>query len=446
MTLNTHEMFVYLKQIFLEAIDGEHRHFQIKSSTEQNFSFILINADAEEFEAMKKIREICGGNFHVFGQEVSLDKFSTEKKSGLILSFFSSEQIFLKEDEEISFANKRLGKKFIYYGEHELLSESSFGKLWPSTMKDFFENRFRFEKLLCEGIMRYFAKENRIWNDLADDMIAGSAYSAIPAAQIWECHCRRELIQKHYKTSLKRNNKEPIGHGIFLAQAKRIISENELQKLFGVIPGKVYIGRKKTDIAKQIAEYIYENMDEKKEVRLPHNHTLRIDLDYVMDAVLACINIRRKISVSYKSARSIMQWHDETNRILVARQYDTVDIPKNSCFKKLKMPTNCVRLKTRKQFVEEGEFQHNCVASYINRVNQDYCSIWSMRKEDGTRNTIEIAIRRSKENPNGYFYIKQMRSFANGDVSENEYALIRDFIANQRPIGMASTREEKKIR
>lgn len=444
MTLNTHEMFARLKQIFLEAIDREH-HFQIKS-TEQHFSVILINADAEEFEAMKKIREICGGNFHVFGQEVSLDKFSTEKKSGLILSFFSSEQIFLKEDEEISFANKRVRKKFIYYGEHELLSESSFGKLWPSTMKDLFENRFCLERILCEGIMRYFARENRFWNDLADDMIAESAYSAIPAAQIWECHCRRELIQKHYKTSLKRNNKEPIGHGIFLAQAKRIISENELQKLFGVIPGKVYIGRKKIDIAKQIAEYIYENMDEKKEVRLPHNHTLRIDLDYVMDAVLACINIRKKISVSYKSARSIMQWHDETNRILVARQYATVDIPKDSCFKKLKMPTNCVRLKTRKQFVEEGEFQHNCVASYINRVNQDCCSIWSMRKEDGTRNTIEIAIRRSKENPNGYFYIKQMRSFANGDVSENEYALIRDFIANQRPIGMASTREEKKIR
>ena len=57
--------------------------------------------------------------------------------------------------------------------------------------------------------------------------------------------------------------------------------------------------------------------------------------------------------------------------------------------------------------VMEGDFQHNCVATYINKVNADECSIWSQRKPDGTRNTIEIKIKQGK------YYIAQMRAFAN---------------------------------
>lgn len=85
---------------------------------------------------------------------------------------------------------------------------------------------------------------------------------------------------------------------------------------------------------------------------------------------------------------------------------------KNSRFKGLRLPENCIRLKSRKMFAEESSFQNNCVAGYIDNVNQDLYSIWSMRKEDGSRNTIEIVIRR------GRFCIVQMLGYDNWEFQE----------------------------
>lgn len=110
-----------------------------------------------------------------------------------------------------------------------------------------------------------------------------------------------------------------------------------------------------------------------------------------------------------------------------------MSIPKDSRFKKLKLPPDCVRLKTRSQFVEEGNFQDNCVASYIDNVNYDISSIWSMRKENGERYTIEICIRRSKNMPNGYFYIEQMFGWGNSDCPVEEIARVHDAISSQKP-------------
>ena len=166
---------------------------------------------------------------------------------------------------------------------------------------------------------------------------------------------------------------------------------------------------------------------------MPHGNYCKIDYDFVCDAIRTEIYLRRKISVTYRSARSIFEWHDESSRIYRARCLSTVQIPKNSKFKKLKLPPNCVRLTTRRQFLEEGDFQDNCVATYIDSVNDDACSIWSMRKEDGTRNTIEICVRRSKNNKDGYFYIAQMRSWGNGDVSDEDYELVREALSHQKP-------------
>ena len=84
-------------------------------------------------------------------------------------------------------------------------------------------------------------------------------------------------------------------------------------------------------------------------------------------------------------------------------------------------------------FIEEGDFQHNCVASYIDRVNSDMCSIWSMRKADNSRNTIEVCCRKSKNNPDGYFYIKQMSAFSNSEPLKEDYERIRAAIERQHP-------------
>lgn len=98
-------------------------------------------------------------------------------------------------------------------------------KHWPCTMKDLVSIHTYdglFESVVY-FIMLFFGETNPLWKDLAKDYTEQSAYSAIPLTVIDESHSKRELIAKYYgeDKAFKRNNKEPIGYGIFLARASR---------------------------------------------------------------------------------------------------------------------------------------------------------------------------------------------------------------------------------
>lgn len=339
--------------------------------------------------------------------------------------------------EEMASTEAKKWKTYIYYGDGLLYccnERSKDKKVWPCTMADLFEARGAAQRFIVYHIMQFFGQCNRLWLDLAADFLERSAYSAIPVDEIWNAHSRAELLQSHYGKSMKRNNRENIGKGIFLARAASVVAENELQKLHGFDPGHRYLGKKKADLIAPLAEYIYQHCPNvTAPVKLPRGHTATVDKAMIRDALCLCIELRRKCPITFHSAAGIYEWHQEASRVYERRDLPLVSIPKDSRFKKLKLPPDCIRLKTRSQFVEEGNFQDNCVASYIDNVNDDISSIWSMRKENGERYTIEICIRRSKNMPNGYFYIEQMFGWGNSDCPAEERARVRDAISSQRP-------------
>lgn len=277
-------------------------------------------------------------------------------------------------------------------------------KHWPCTMKDLFSVHTYsglFESVVY-FIMLFFGETNPLWKDLAKDYTEQSAYSAIPLSVINESHSRRELIAKYYgeDKAFKRNNKEPIGYGIFLARVSRIVKPEELQKLFGFNPGCISIGRAKNDLVKPLVQYICETT--------PNNNMRDSFVQcLVEDAVAMNINKRQLVPISFKTTDEVLKWHDDMTPFGSYTTAERMRIKKDSKFKNLKLPKDCTKLTTTKQMVMEGDFQHNCVATYINKVNADECSIWSQRKPDGTRNTIEIKIKQGK------YYIAQMRAFAN---------------------------------
>ena len=421
---------------------------QMEESKTSYFEMSHIPVSSEDIELMEKLSDKTDGLFNIGGETVYIKKGYTaeEHRAYLMIDIIKFHRIHLQSDGTIDLPHSGvfLQKRFFYYGEGRLFCQStappkegegfSKSKTWPATMKDLFDGDCYLQNCVSFLIMEYFARASYLWADLAKDFLNNSAYSSIPVSEIWQAHSRSELLKLHYGVCMKRNNKESIGQGIFLIQARRVVKENELQKLNGFNPGRVYIGRQKKDLVNPLAVFILENCpDNNRRVKLPHGNYCKIDYDFVCDAIRTEIYLRRKISVTYRSARSIFEWHDEASRIYRARCLSTVQIPKNSKFKKLKLPPNCVRLTTRRQFLEEGDFQNNCVATYIDSVNDDACSIWSMRKEDGTRNTIEICVRRSKNNKDGYFYIAQMRSWGNGDVSDEDYELVREALSHQKP-------------
>lgn len=277
-------------------------------------------------------------------------------------------------------------------------------KHWPCTMKDLFSVHTYsglFESVVY-FIMLFFGETNPLWKDLAKDYTEQSAYSAIPLSVINGSHSRRELIAKYYgeDKAFKRNNKEPIGYGIFLARVSRIVKPEELQKLFGFNPGCISIGRAKNDLVKPLVQYICE--------ATPNNNMRDSFVQcLVEDAVAMNINKRQLVPISFKTTDEVLKWHDDMTPFGLYTTAERMRIKKDSKFKNLKLPKDCTKLTTTKQMVMEGDFQHNCVATYINKVNADECSIWSQRKPDGTRNTIEIKIKQGK------YYIAQMRAFAN---------------------------------
>lgn len=416
--------------------------FNIKKLSESSLIVTCFQATDEELQAFmvlrKKFMESNNGSIPCRCDVLLLTiGKNTEDREYVAIRVKTSNSVSIKKDGSFLAPSQQRWKNFMYYGDGMLFCKNEKhdnGKLWPCTMKDLFESNLLSQRCVCLLIMEFFAKEHLLWRDLANDFLEGSAYSSIPLPEIWAAHSREELLRNHYGVSMKRNNKETIGQGIFLIQAARLVRENEIKKLYGFNPGQVYIGRKKTDLVRPLTNYIFQvcpNID--KPVRLAHGYSTEIDKTHIEDAIKTEILLRRKISVSFKSPRGVLEWHDEASRILRCRKIDVVKIPRNSKFKKLQMPSNCVRLTTRRQFVEEGDFQHNCVASHIESVNNDVCSIWSMRKEDGTRNTIEIRCRKSKDNPDGYFYIAQIRAFGNSPTPQKDYEFVRDAIVKQKP-------------
>lgn len=413
------------------------------STGTRHLIFTCLQATDEELQALlflrKGLMKANGGKFSCQSDVLHLSLGKNEAGQDYVSIHTSfADDIYILNNGSFRAADvQKAWKNFMYYGDGMLFCKNKMkgkDKLWPCTMKDIFESKPLSQRCVCLLIMEFFAKENLLWADLAKDFSTGSAYSSITIPEIWAARSKEELLDNHYGVSMKRNNRETIGQGIFLIQASKIVKSNELQKLYGFNPGRIYIGRKKTDLVRPLAYYIWTtcpNID--KPVKLAHGYTMQVDRDLIEDAIKMDILLRRKIPVSFHSPRGVLEWHDEASRIFRSREFDTVRIPQNSKFKKLRMPPNCIRLTTRRQFVEEGDFQHNCVASYIEDVNDDICSIWSMRKEDGTRNTIEICCRKSKGNPDGYFYIAQMRAFGNSKTPKEDYVLIRDAISRQKP-------------
>ena len=222
-------------------------------------------------------------------------------------------------------------------------------KHWPCTMKDLFSvHKYSglFESVVY-FIMLFFGETNPLWKDLAKDYTEQSAYSAIPLSVINESHSRRELIAKYYgeDKAFKRNNKEPIGYGIFLARVSRIVKSEELQKLFGFNPGYISIGRAKTDLVEPLARYIYGALPENEKAKNPY---IRNSIE---DAITMSNNKRQLIPVSFTSIKKIVEWHDSMIPVGTYVTDERMEIKKDSKFENLKLPKDCIRLTTTRQMV-----------------------------------------------------------------------------------------------
>lgn len=133
-----------------------------------------------------------------------------------------------------------------------------------------------------------------------------------------------------------------------------------------------------------------------------------MDRYLIYDFVTMSLDQKEKINFAINSYNRIREEHNRLVRIADEKRLAEVIIPKNSPFKKLVMPKDIILLDTKIALIDESEFNHNCVKTYIDRINNGECIIYSYRPNLKERYTTEIIL-----NKEGEFKAVQIRGFAN---------------------------------
>jgi hypothetical protein len=142
-------------------------------------------------------------------------------------------------------------------------------------------------------------------------------------------------------------------------------------------------------------------------------------IDIILDYIRITRKLKRKIKISFKSAKKLKAAHDEAYIIYQSKSTPLIKIPKNSVFNELRklLPQEFEWIKTRQRIVEEGYNMCHCVATYADDINKDRCAIYSYIS-GGERYTLEFTKRRNK------YMLRQMH----GKYNSNPPKEIIDYV------------------
>ena len=137
---------------------------------------------------------------------------------------------------------------------------------------------------------------------------------------------------------------------------------------------------------------------------------------------------KEDVNLKIKSFKRLKAEHDRLMLKITTKKLPEVKVSDKSQFLKLKLPKDIKMLMTKKEIVEEGIINHNCVASYINKVNAQKCIICSLRKGN-KRYTIEIGQQRNE------FCLIQIRGLFNTKPPDEVIEYVNNVIlANNKKI------------
>lgn len=185
-------------------------------------------------------------------------------------------------------------------------------------------------------------------------------------------------------------------------------------------------------------EAIARVLQKKKTVYMCHIGRQRYKLLYILysavydvqllDNPLLCDALRDEYNDKHIRLDNINQTINRHNiRYYDESQYQTAGkfvIRSNTKFKKLidNMPDEFELIRTPKRLTEEGKRQHNCVAQYSDRIDNDGCMIYST-VYNNNRHTIEIAFSKNK------YVIRQCLKACNVCADSGLHSKLREIIA-----------------
>lgn len=146
----------------------------------------------------------------------------------------------------------------------------------------------------------------------------------------------------------------------------------------------------------------------------------------VKDYISMSRKCKKKISLSFKSAKKLKEAHDNLVVIIANKHTPVIKIPKDTKFKTLRkiLPEEFEWICSRRRIILEGKNMHHCVASYADAVNKDKCAIYSWINPD-TQKRYTIEFRCTKK---GQYYIEQIQGMCDRGCPKEVNEYVNSFI------------------
>lgn len=261
-------------------------------------------------------------------------------------------------------------------------------------------------------------KSKLFFKDIKDELLNGECYVPVKLEYLFnqEIKSKKMLFDTYYKLPFevpKSVNKRRFTDTYVKIKFLPKIKDNEKQKIWNwnveneLINYVSKTGTQKEKNTQLYKEYLLENVTGLKKAT---------ETSFDMQAILrdmtrmAC-QTDKYLNLGIKSVNGIIRKHDElVPRYVAITGKGELKFPKNNKFKNLKLPKKYELIKSSKRLKEEGIIQKHCVFSYLDRINQGTCVIYSTLYKD-KRYTLEI--RAKKQGKKYKYYLAQIQGYRN---------------------------------
>ena len=423
------------------------------------YAYLLSGFVIMESDKMEQMYKIFGGiepaeglSFHLPGyprfmkMSFSLTGFSFEFAIGyqyigsydLKAASDNSGQKLMPRIVAQRYKNTHTQKYLILYENNAIYKQTLKGKWIPCSYKDFLllHSSNILDVVFKEYIDSQIEKGCYIWKDIKENDYYQSVY--LPPFKVEEINNNTSfdmMMRKKYKNADFVNwNKCDIQW--CYASIQMLPKVNNQSKIlllslkYSHEYGDIHVYRRYENVNKSNwTQFLLDRLDSYAKQRGSKDDTpevqRRFTLQIIKDYFRLCSILHRKINLCFLSGQKIKEVHDE---LLVEQRKDhtpSIKIPKNTKFAELDklLPDNFEKITSKKRIIQEGVWQHHCVASYASAINKDYCAIYSFVYDD-KRYTIEFSKRKNN------YYIEQLYGICNEEASNEVWNYVRSFLKN----------------
>lgn len=345
--------------------------------------FIFENSEMRELYNCLKQTDVKLSAYLKFDQcliKYIISENEDGKKDRIIIESGTSKSIYYN-GEDFKLVNK-CDNKLVIYNDKSIYCDSS-KRFFPANLKSI----CKINTDVSIAILQYYSIKNPFWKDIIRDYVKGLCFCPIPLDLIWESHTKKQLFEKKDKVILYNSiNRYSTYSAYLLSKAFKYIDPKEFSKL------KI-LNDEKINKCNSINSLFYKFY--KETLQTNNNDDYNYDNYYIEDYCSMVIKMKKKFNMKMKSIKRLIEEHNKLSLEYKIKFVKTIKIPKDSIFKKLKLPPKYKLIKTKKALIEEGILNDNCVASYDTKINKGQCAIYTTFYEN-KRYTIEIKAKKKK--------------------------------------------------